>query len=138
MRIGFIGLGTRGSGRAGNLIKTGHELVLHDANPDAATPFLSNSATCAASPREVAESVDLVFLSLPGPPQVESVSTGEEGILKGLRVGAAVFDLSTNSPMVIRELHDKFKQQGGHLLEAPVSGGPSGAHSGKLALWIGG
>lgn len=138
MRVGFIGLGTMGGGMAGNLAKAGHELVVHDTRRESAEPFLSNRAIWADSPREVAQAVDVVFLSLPGPPEVRAVATGVDGLLSGMRPGGAVFDLSTNSPTVVRDLHASFAEQGFHLLDAPVSGGPAGAHSGKLALWIGG
>lgn len=138
MRVGFIGLGTMGAGMAGNLAKAGNELVVHDMNREAAEPFLSNRAIWADSPKAVAEQVDVVFLSLPGPPEVRAVATGAEGLIEGLRPGGAVFDLSTNSPTAVRELHAVFAEKGFEFLDAPVSGGPAGAHSGKLALWVGG
>ena len=138
MRVGFIGLGTMGAGMAGNLAKAGNELVVHDMNREAAEPFLSNRAIWAESPKAVAEQVDVVFLSLPGPPEVRAVATGANGLIEGLRSGGAVFDLSTNSPTAVRELHALFAEKSFELLDAPVSGGPAGAHSGKLALWVGG
>lgn len=138
MRVGFIGLGTMGAGMAGNLAKAGNELVVHDMNREAAEPFLSNRAIWAESPKAVAEQVDVVFLSLPGPPEVRAVATGADGLIEGLRPGGAVFDLSTNSPTAVRELHAIFAEKGFEFLDAPVSGGPAGAHSGKLALWVGG
>jgi 3-hydroxyisobutyrate dehydrogenase-like beta-hydroxyacid dehydrogenase len=138
MRVGFIGLGTMGGGMAANLAKAGNELVVHDMNREAAEPFLSNRAIWADSPKAVAEQVDVVFLSLPGPPEVRAVATGAEGLVEGLRPGGAVFDLSTNSPTAVRELNAIFAEKGFEFLDAPVSGGPAGAHSGKLALWVGG
>ncbi|MBL6597523.1 MAG: NAD(P)-dependent oxidoreductase [Alphaproteobacteria bacterium] len=138
MRVGFIGLGTMGAGMAGNLAKAGNELVVHDMNREAAEPFLSNRAIWADSPKAVAEQVDVVFLSLPGPPEVRAVATGADGLVEGLRPGGAVFDLSTNSPTAVRDLHAIFAEKGFEFLDAPVSGGPAGAHSGKLALWVGG
>ncbi|MDG2285337.1 MAG: NAD(P)-dependent oxidoreductase [Alphaproteobacteria bacterium] len=138
MRVGFIGLGTMGGGMAANLAKAGNELVVHDMNREAAEPFLSNRAIWAESPKELAEQVDVVFLSLPGPPEVRAVATGVDGLIEGLRPGGAVFDLSTNSPTAVRELSALFAEKGFEFLDAPVSGGPAGAHSGKLALWVGG
>jgi 3-hydroxyisobutyrate dehydrogenase-like beta-hydroxyacid dehydrogenase len=138
MRVGFIGLGTMGGGMAANLAKAGNELVVHDMNRDAAEPFLSNRAIWAESPKALAEQVDVVFLSLPGPPEVRAVATGDSGLIEGLRPGGAVFDLSTNSPTAVRELHAIFAEKGFEFLDAPVSGGPAGAQSGKLALWVGG
>ena len=138
MRVGFIGLGTMGGGMAANLAKAGNELVVHDMNREAAEPFLSNRAIWADTPKAVAEQVDVVFLSLPGPPEVRAVATGADGLIEGLRPGGAVFDLSTNAPTAVRELHALFADKGFEFLDAPVSGGPAGARSGKLALWVGG
>ncbi|MDA1310816.1 MAG: NAD(P)-dependent oxidoreductase [Proteobacteria bacterium] len=138
MRVGFIGLGTMGAGMAANLAKAGNELVVHDMRRESAEPFLSNRAIWADSPKALAEQVDVVFLSLPGPPEVQAVATGADGLIAGLRPGGAVFDLSTNSPTTVRALHAVFAEQGFEFLDAPVSGGPAGAQSGKLALWVGG
>jgi len=79
-----------------------------------------------------------VFTSLPGPREVESVALADDGLLAGMRAGTAWFDLTTNSPSLIRRLHEKFTARGIHLLDAPVSGGPIGAKTRKLALWVGG
>ena len=138
MKVGFIGLGTMGASMASNLQKAGHELVVHDLRRAAAERHLAAGATWADSPRALAEQVEVVFTSLPGPPEVEAVALGTDGLLAGLREGSAYFDLSTNSPTVIRQLHAKFAEKRVYLLDAPVSGGPKGAASGKMALWIGG
>ena len=138
MRVGFIGLGTMGAGMASNLVKAGYELVVHDARKEAAEPFLNNRAVWAESPKELAELVDISFLSLPGPSEVQEVAGGQDGLIEGMRPGSVIFDLSTNSPTVVRDLHSKFSDKGFYVLDAPVSGGPAGAHSGKLALWVGG
>jgi 3-hydroxyisobutyrate dehydrogenase len=87
----------------------------------------------------VGEAADVVFTSLPEPRDVEAVALDEKtGLLAGLTAGKAFFDLSTNSPTVVRKLHAVFKARGVHMFDAPVSGGPKGAESGRLALWIGG
>ncbi len=138
MKIGFIGLGTMGQHMAYNLIAAGHQLVVHDLRKEAAARHLAAGATWADSPWQVAEEVDVVFTSLPGPPEVEAVATGEAGLLPALSPGKVYFDLSTNSPAMIRRLHGLFAAKGVHLLDAPVSGGPRGARTKKLALWIGG
>jgi len=139
MKIGFIGLGTMGRHMAANLQKAGHELVVHDVRKDAAEPHVKNGARWADTPRAVAEAVDVVFTSLPGPAEVEAVALDERGgLLTGLTAGKAYFDLSTNSPTVVRRLHAIFKARGVDVLDAPVSGGPRGAESRRLALWVGG
>ena len=138
MRIGFIGLGMMGRGMAANLQKGGHELVVHDLTRQAASQHLQNGATWADSPRAVAQACDIVFTSLPTPADVEAVGFGADGLASGFRKGAAWFDLSTNAVDVVRRLHAKLAEQGVAFLDAPVSGGPSGASSGKLAIWVGG
>lgn len=135
MRVGFIGLGTMGAHMALNVRVAGHELVVHDARREAAAPHLQAGATWADGSREVAAQSEVVFTSLPGPREVEAVA---EGLIEGMAPGAAWFDLSTNSPTVIRALHARFASRKLDLLDAPVSGGPRGAKSGRLALWVGG
>ncbi|MBF8288687.1 MAG: 3-hydroxyisobutyrate dehydrogenase [Candidatus Rokubacteria bacterium] len=93
---------------------------------------------CAETPRKLAEAVEVVMTSLPGPPEMESVALGTDGLLSGMAAGKVYFDLTTNSPKVVRRVHAVFAEKGVHLLDAPVSGGPSGARTRKLALWVGG
>jgi 3-hydroxyisobutyrate dehydrogenase-like beta-hydroxyacid dehydrogenase len=139
MKIGFIGLGTMGRHMAANLQKAGHELIVHDVRREAAEPHVKAGARWVDSPRAVAEASEVVFTSLPEPKDVEAVALDEKtGLLPGLTAGKAFFDLSTNSPTVVRRLHAIFKARGVHMFDAPVSGGPRGAESGRLALWIGG
>ncbi|MEQ8193804.1 MAG: NAD(P)-dependent oxidoreductase [Rhodospirillales bacterium] len=138
MKIGFIGVGTMGTHMAANLQKSGFDLVVHDLNKQAAERHVKNGAQWADSPKAVAERADAVFTSLPGPPEVEAVAMGDAGLLAGMKKGSAYFDLSTNSPTVVRRLHAAFAKNGVDMLDAPVSGGPRGAETRKLALWVGG
>ncbi len=138
MKIGFIGLGTMGRHMASNLIKAGHELVVHDVRPEASAPHRKAGAGWAETPREVAEATHVVFTSLPGPPEVEAVALGEQGLLAGLAAGKVYFDLTTNSPALVRRIHTVFAARGIQMLDAPVSGGPRGAETRRLALWVGG
>jgi 3-hydroxyisobutyrate dehydrogenase-like beta-hydroxyacid dehydrogenase len=100
--------------------------------------LLQGGAVWADSPREVAEACDVVFTSLPTPGDVESIATGPQGLKAGFRPGSAWFDLSTNDLDLIRRLHAELADEGVDFLDAPVSGGPSGAASGNLAIWVGG
>ena len=138
MKIGFIGLGTMGSRMAANLIKHGHSLIINDMLRANAQPLIALGAQWAATPAALGSEVDVVFLSLPGPPQVHEVLTGENGLNASLRAGSAVFDFSTNAPRVIRELHAELAKNELIFLDAPVSGGPTGAASGKLVIWTSG
>jgi 3-hydroxyisobutyrate dehydrogenase len=138
MQVGFIGLGTMGARMAANLQKAGHRLVVNDMKRGAAEPFLAAGALWADTPGAVAAAAEVIFTSLPGPPEVEAVALGSDGLLPAMRKGGALFDLSTNSPTSVRRIHAIFAERGVHMLDAPVSGGPRGAQSGKLAIWVGG
>jgi 3-hydroxyisobutyrate dehydrogenase-like beta-hydroxyacid dehydrogenase len=125
MQGGFIGLGTMGASMAANLQKglkaRGDTLVVHDIRREAASRHVRDGAIWADSPQALAEQSEVIFTSL-----------------AGIKKGAAYFDLTTNSPTVVRKAHEAFVTKGAHLLDAPVSGGPRGAASGKLAIWCGG
>jgi len=138
MKVGFIGVGTMGASMASNIQKGGFALVVNDIRREAAKPHLAAGAVWADTPRKVAETSDVVLTSLPGPPEVEAVALGEQGLLAGMKAGQAYFDLSTNSPTLMRRLHKTFGERGIHVLDAPVSGGPRGAKTRKLAIWVGG
>ena len=138
MKIGFIGLGTMGSSMAANLQKAQHLLVVNDVRKGAAEAHIGAGAEWADTPRAVAEQCNVVFTSLPGPPEVEAVVFGEDGVLEGARPGMAYFDLSTNSQALMRRIHAAMAERGAQAFDAPVSGGPKGAQTGKLAIWVGG
>jgi 3-hydroxyisobutyrate dehydrogenase len=138
MRVGYIGLGMMGKGMAANLQKAGHQLVVHDLRRAAAEPFLANGAVWADSPKALAEQVDVVFTSLPVPADVEAVALGPNGLIEGMKPDAAFFDMSTNSVAVVRRISAAFAAQNIYMLDSPVSGGPGGAASGKMAIWVGG
>jgi 3-hydroxyisobutyrate dehydrogenase len=138
MKVGFIGLGTMGAFMAASLQRAGHALVIHDVRREAGANRLAAGAEWAETPRAVAERCEVVFTSLPGPKEVEPVVFGPEGLLAGVRPGAAYFDLSTNSQALMRRVHAAFAERGAHAFDAPVSGGPKGAESGRLAIWVGG
>jgi len=138
MKIGFIGLGTMGGSMAYNTLQAGFSVTVHDIRREAATPHLEGGATWADTPRQVAEASDVVFTSLPGPGEVEAVALGEDGILQGMSEGKVYIDLSTVSPALMRRIYSVFAARGIHVLDAPVSGGPTGARTRKLAIWVGG
>ena len=138
MKIGFIGLGTMGGSMAYNALDGGNEMIVHDINPASATRHLEAGAIWADTPKEVAEQSEIVFTSLPGPTEVEAVALGEAGIMEGMSAGKVYFDLSTSTPGMIRKIHAEAAARGIEVLDAPVSGGPRGAASRNLAIWVGG
>ncbi|WP_329582279.1 NAD(P)-dependent oxidoreductase [Streptomyces sp. NBC_01361] len=138
MKVGFIGLGSMGQGMALNLRRAGHDLVVHDLNRSSGAALEEAGATWADSVAELAGSVDVVFTSLPGPVEMRQIGVGDEGLLSALKPGSTWFDLTTNSPTVVREVHEACREHDVELFDAPVSGGPKGARSGKLAIYVGG
>jgi 3-hydroxyisobutyrate dehydrogenase len=123
---------------ARNLAKSDVKLVVFDTNAEAVKGLVEAGAHAASSVAELAQQVEVVFTSLPGPAQVEEVVLGERGILANMAPGLVLFELSTSSLALNRRMHEEFRRKGGAMLDAPVSGGPAGAASGDLALWIGG
>src|SRR5256885_7864764 len=138
MKVGFIGLGTMGASMAANLQKAGYEVVVHDIRRAAAERHLAAGAVWADTPKALAAECEVIFTSLPGPPEVQEVALGPNGLLAGMKDGSAYFDLSTNSPTLVRELNRRFSEKHVYMLDAPVSGGPRGAASGRPALRGGG
>jgi 3-hydroxyisobutyrate dehydrogenase len=138
MEIGFIGLGAMGHPIALNLRRGGHQLRFYDVRPQATGELTGDSVSWANNPARAAEGADVVFTCLPGPAEVEAVAVGEHSLIDVMDKGSAWFDLTTNAPQLIRSLHDKFAARGIDVLDAPISGGPKGAASCELAIWVGG
>jgi 2-hydroxy-3-oxopropionate reductase len=139
MRVGFVGLGLMGAPMARNLVRAGHELTLYNRTRAKAEEVASDGpAEVAKSPREVAERSDVVLTMLPGPPEVEEVIAGEEGLLAGIAEGSLIADMSTSSPELARDLARVALKKGVGMLDAPVSGGDVGAAEGTLSIMVGG
>ncbi len=138
-KIGFIGLGTMGGSFALNLAKAGYPMVVHDIHHQAGERSRAAGASWAETPRALAEACAVVLTSLPGPAEFEAVALdGENGLIAGMAPETVCFDLTTNAPTVVRRVHAAFAAKRIHVLDAPVSGGPKGAESGRLAIWVGG
>jgi len=123
---------------ASAIASAGHELYVNDLRPEAMAPHVAAGATPKATAREVGAAADVVFTSLPGPVEFEDVTLGPNGLIHGMKPGAVLFDLTTNSPSAVRAVHGVFASRALHLLDAPVSGGPKGAQTRTLAIWVGG
>jgi len=138
MKVGFIGLGAMGSGMALNLRKAGYDLVVYDVRKESTQPLVEAGATAAETLGDLGRAANVVFTSLPGPKEMKEVGLGEGGLLGSMRTGSTWFDVSTNSPTVLRDVAKRFQEKGIAVLDAPVSGRPAGARSGKLAIYVGG
>jgi 2-hydroxy-3-oxopropionate reductase len=137
-RAGYIGLGIMGAAIARNLMKAGFELVVHNRSRAIVEQLVSEGATAAFSPQEVAAQVDFVFTNLPDSPDVEQVVLGENGIIHGAHPGLIYIDNSTIKPETARRLAAELARVGVAALDAPVSGGDIGARNGTLTIMVGG
>ncbi len=137
-KVGYIGLGIMGGAIVRNLMKAGHELVVHNRSQAVVQQLVREGAVAATSPKEVASQVEFVFTNLPDTPDVEQVVLGKNGIIEGAHDGLIYIDNSTIKPETARTLYDRLKEKGIQALDAPVSGGDVGARNGTLTIMVGG
>jgi 2-hydroxy-3-oxopropionate reductase len=137
-KIGFIGLGVMGKPMARNLMKAGHQLVVHNRSRGAVDELAAAGATSATSPADVARQSSVVITMLPDTPDVELVLAGADGVLSALRPTTIVVDMSSISPVATRRLASMVAVKRGAMLDAPVSGGEIGAINAALSIMVGG
>jgi 2-hydroxy-3-oxopropionate reductase len=123
---------------ARNLMNAGHKLVVLDHHRAAVDEIAGEGADPAGNPREVAEAASTIISMLPDSPQVREVYTGDGGALEGAREGSLLIDMSTISPVVTKELAAECGERGVAMVDAPVSGGDTGAKQGTLSIMAGG
>ncbi len=136
--IGFIGLGIMGRPMSKNLLSAGYPLVVYTRTKSKIEEMEKLGAKGAASPKDVASESDVVITMLPDSPEVEEVILGENGVIEGIRPETVVIDMSSIDPVVTRKVGAELAQKGANMLDAPVSGGESGAIKGELAIMVGG
>jgi 2-hydroxy-3-oxopropionate reductase len=136
--IGFIGLGIMGEPMAHNLLEAGYPMVVHSRSRPPVDELVASGAVAAHSPREVAESSDIVITMLPDSPDVELVALGPDGLIEGARPGLVYVDMSTIAPAVATRIAEALSEKGVLCLDAPVSGGDTGAQQGTLSIMVGG
>jgi 3-hydroxyisobutyrate dehydrogenase len=137
-KIGFIGLGIMGRGMSRNLLKAGFDLTLWNRTASKADALVAEGAKKAQHLADLAAHCDIIITCVSDTPDVREVLLGENGVLDALRPGALVIDMSTISPQATRELAELISAQGGHMLDAPISGGSEGAEKGTLSIMVGG
>ena len=134
--LGFIGVGRMGGPMASRLLDAGHQLCIYDVSAEATAPFAARGATLAASPAEVASQAEIVLVSLPTPDIVRTVALGgNAGIINGSKVRLMI-DLSTTGPGVATEVAGQLAERRIGWVDAPVSGGVTGARAGTLAVMV--
>src|SRR5438094_2158487 len=136
--VGFIGVGNMGNPMASNVLKASFAMTVFDTNPKAMENLIQAGARRAASPREVVESSEIVLTSLPASPDVEAIYLEPGGLVEAAKPGTILIDLSSVLPSTPRKIEPQAKKRGVHFLEAPVSGGVSGARAATLAIMVGG
>jgi 3-hydroxyisobutyrate dehydrogenase len=136
--VGFIGLGNMGNPMAENVMKNGFPMTVFDVNPQAMENLVQAGAKAASSPKEALEGTEVVLTSLPGSPEVESLYLDAGGLIELAKPGTVLIDLSSVLPSTPRKLEQRAKARGVHFLEAPVSGGVTGARAATLAIMTGG
>ncbi|MGO1435347.1 MAG: NAD(P)-dependent oxidoreductase [Canibacter sp.] len=136
--VGFIGLGSMGSGMTRNLLLAGFPLVVNDVRKEAATELITAGARWAESAAEVAAASDLVITMLPTPRHVAEVALGPSGILAGIPDGGTWVDMSTSVPDIIERIRAEITDRDIRILDAPVSGMSVGAATGMLQIFVGG
>jgi 3-hydroxyisobutyrate dehydrogenase len=135
MRIGFIGLGAMGLPMAGHLVAAGHDVTVASRSRGPIEAAVALGAHDGATPRGVAEAAEVIILCVPNSPEVVEVV---DGMLAALGEGKTVVDCSTIDPEVERAQHVRVAATGGRYLDAPLSGGTTGARNGVLTLMVGG
>jgi len=135
--LGVIGLGTMGWHMARRLAEAGYAPLVHDLVEERRGQLEAAGARWASSVREIADAADIVLVSLPTPAVVEQVLIGPDGLRTGRAIGI-VIDTSTTGPEVSRRCAGALSERGIDLVDAPVSGGPSGADSGSLSVMASG
>jgi 3-hydroxyisobutyrate dehydrogenase-like beta-hydroxyacid dehydrogenase len=135
--LGFIGLGMMGAPIARRLLAAHEQLAVFDTRAEAMRPLADAGAVACRSPAEVADIADTVFMSLPGPSVILPVVDGADGLLGGAKIRCLV-DLSTTGPAVAAQIRARLEGRGVAYLDAPVSGGPAGAASGRLTVMAAG
>ena len=134
-QLGFIGVGRMGQHMASRLIEAGYALTIFDTNETAMQRLEQRGAKRAKSPADVASQCETVLVSLPTPDVVKAVALGSNGVIEGSKAKVFV-DLSTTGPRVATEVFEGLAKKGITAVDAPVSGGPSGAEKGTLAMMI--
>jgi len=136
--IGFIGLGDMGKSMAGQLLSAGHRLIVYTRSPDKAKPLLDRGAEWAESPAILAPRCDVIITMVGLPSDVEEVYLGDRGLLAHSRGGTLLVDMTTSSPDLAVRIHAAASAKGLKALDAPVSGGDTGARNASLTIMVGG
>src|SRR5574341_451160 len=138
MNVGFIGLGIMGQPMSRRLLQAGFSLTVYNRTAAKAQAVVAMGARWAESPAAVAAASEVIITMLPDTPEVETVLFGKNGVAAGLSPDKIVIDMSTISPEATVNFAGKIRAKKCEMLDAPVSGGESGAIAGTLTIMVGG
>lgn len=136
-RIGFIGLGLMGASIARNIMHGGYPMSVFDPRQESIAALLKQGAQAVDSPKALAECSDIVFICVPGAPQVEAIVEGELGLALGAHEGLIIVDCSTSDPTLTRRLNETLAAKGVTFMDAALGGTPTQAESGELQAIVG-
>jgi len=137
-KVGFVGLGNMGGGMARNLLRAGLPVVVHDLDPRKVQALTEHGAEVATNPREVARQTTRMISMVETTAQAEAVILGEHGFVHAAAPGSIVISSSTIDPFAVRRMGEALATRGIKMLDAPVSGGKTGADAGTLTVIVGG
>ena len=137
MKVGFIGLGNVGGKLAESILRNGFDLTVRDLDQSKTDPFLNAGASVAQSPKEIAETCEIIITCLPSPSASASVMEDADGILAGLSEGKIWIEMSTTDQNEVLRLGEKVKDLGASPADCPVSGGCHRAATGNIAIFAG-
>jgi len=138
MKIGWIGTGVMGKSMCAHLIDAGHQVSVFNRTKEKALDLINKGAKWCSNPIEVAQNSDVIFTIVGFPNDVEEVYLGENGIMKGVKNGDIIVDMTTSEPSLAQKIYEEAKKKGVSSVDAPVSGGDVGAKNATLAIMSGG
>ncbi len=136
--IGWLGAGVMGRSMSGHMLKAGYRVILHTRSREKASELEEMGAVWKDTPKEVAESAEVIFSTLGYPEDVRSVILGKDGVIHGMGPGKTIVDMTTSSPDLAREIAREMKKRDAEAIDAPLSGGDTGARDASLAIMCGG
>lgn len=137
MKVGFIGLGNVGGKLAGSILRNGFDLTVRDLNEDLVEEFVRRGATRADSPKDLAESCDVIITCLPSPAACSVVMEAPDGVIAGLGAGKIWAEMSTTDDGEVKRIAELVRATGASPIECPVSGGCHRAATGNISIFAG-
>ena len=137
-KVGFVGLGIMGRRMTGRLLSSGVDLTVFDVDSTAVRAVADAGAKIAKSPKALGVACDVIIAMLPSPQILETVTLGDNGLIKGMTKGSILVDMATDGMSVVRRLYEPLAEKGIRIIDAPVGRGPAEAETGDLFVLMGG